>query len=141
MKYISESEKDTYAFAQKIAKTLKGGEVIGLIGELGAGKTTFTKAIAKDLKIKKNITSPTFVLMKAYPVKLTGSKIKHLVHIDAYRLKTNANILSIGIEEYFNRPDTVVIIEWADRIKKTLPKKTKYITINHKEDDKRLINY
>jgi len=141
MKYISNSEKDTYAFARKIAKNLKGGEIIGLIGELGAGKTTLTKALAKALKIKKNITSPTFVLMKIYPVKIADSKIKNLVHIDAYRLKIDTDISSIGAQDYFHRLDTVTIIEWADRIKKTLPKKTKYITINNKEGKTRVINY
>lgn len=140
MQYISKSAKDTYKLAEKIATKFKGGEIIGLIGELGAGKTTFTKAIAKTLKIKKNITSPTFVLMKIYPVKLTGSKIKTLIHVDAYRLKTAEDLTAIGAQDYLGRPDTVAFIEWADRIKKILPKQTKYISIISKEDE-RLINY
>lgn len=127
MEYISKSEKETSAIAQKFAQTLKGGEVIGLIGELGAGKTTFTKAIAKTLEISKHLTSPTFVLMKIY--KTSGNQIKNLIHIDAYRLKTAGDLLAIGAEEYLERPDTITIIEWADRIKDILPKKTKLIKI------------
>ena len=66
MKVISKSEKDTFSLAKKIAAQLKGGEVLCLIGDLGAGKTAFTKGIAAGLKIKNIITSPTFVLMKIY---------------------------------------------------------------------------
>lgn len=134
MQYISKSEKETSAIAQKFAQTLKGGEVIGLIGELGAGKTTFTKAIAKALKINKRLTSPTFVLMKIY--KTNNSSIKNLVHIDAYRLKTAGDLLAIGAEEYLERPDTITIIEWADRIKNILPKKTKLIEITTQEKNR-----
>lgn len=138
MEYISKSEKETSAIAQKFARTLKGGEVIGLIGELGAGKTTFTKAIAKTLGVSKRLTSPTFVLMKIYEAK--NDSIKNLVHIDAYRLKTTGDLLAIGAEEYLERPDTITIIEWADRIKNILPKKTKLIKITTQEKD-RLIKF
>ncbi len=151
MKILTNGEKQTYAFAKKYAKKLHGGEIIGLIGELGAGKTIFTKGIAAGLGIKKTITSPTFVLMKIYKIqnskfpalhKRSGAgKIQNLIHIDAYRIKNEQDIKAIGAEEYFNRDDTVVIIEWADKIKKILPKKTKFINIENKEGNKRLINY
>lgn len=134
MEYISKSEKETIIIAQKFAQILKGGEVIGLIGELGAGKTTFTKAIAKALGINKNLTSPTFVLMKIY--KADNNSIKNLAHIDAYRLKTAGDLLAIGAEEYLGRPDTITIIEWADRIKNLLPKKTKLIEITTQEKNR-----
>jgi tRNA threonylcarbamoyladenosine biosynthesis protein TsaE len=129
MRFISNSAKDTCRFAAEIAKKLKGGEVIGLIGELGAGKTAFTKAAARELGVKKNITSPTFVLMKVYKTGKPDSEIKNLVHIDAYRLKTAADLEAIGASEYFGRADTVVIIEWADRIKEIWPKKMVRISI------------
>jgi len=135
------SEKQTFNLAKKFAKQLKGGEIIGLIGELGAGKTIFTKGLAAGLGIKKNITSPTFVLMKVYGIRNKESGIRNLIHIDAYRIKSSQDILSIGAEEYFNRPDTVAVIEWADKIKKILPKKTKYVKIKNKGEDKRIINY
>lgn len=129
MKHVSNSEKDTFRLARDVAKKLKGGEILGLVGELGAGKTAFAKGLAKALKIKKTVTSPTFVLMKVYPVGLKGSKIKQLVHIDAYRLSTAEDILAIGAGEYFRRSDTVMLIEWADRIKYILPAKTKFFNI------------
>lgn len=98
------------------------------MGNLGAGKTIFTKGLALGLGIKKNITSPTFVLMKIYRVK--SLNIKFLVHIDAYRIKSADDLTAIGANEYFNRTDTVTVIEWADKIKKILPKKTRLIKIS-----------
>ncbi|NCQ16448.1 tRNA (adenosine(37)-N6)-threonylcarbamoyltransferase complex ATPase subunit type 1 TsaE, partial [Candidatus Falkowbacteria bacterium] len=119
MRLISRSEKQTFNFAKNFSKRLKGGEVIGLIGNLGAGKTIFTKGLAAGLGIIKNITSPTFVLMRVYPVK--SRRIKQLVHIDAYRVKSARDLTAIGADEYFGRPDTITAIEWADKIKKILP--------------------
>lgn len=127
MRLISRSEKQTFNFAKNFSKRLKGGEVIGLIGNLGAGKTIFTKGLAAGLGIIKNITSPTFVLMRVYPVK--SRRIKQLVHIDAYRVKSARDLTAIGADDYFNQPSTVTTIEWADKIKKILPKKAKFIKI------------
>ena len=115
MKIITKSEKETIGIAKEFADQLKGGEVLGLIGDLGAGKTCFTKGLALGLGIKKNITSPTFVLMKAYPTK--HKTIKNFIHIDAYRLHSYDDLLAIGIEDYIGKEDSVVIIEWADRVK------------------------
>lgn len=137
MQYISASEKETFNFAKKFAKRLKGGEIIGLTGDLGAGKTVFAKGLAAGLGVKKNITSPTFVLMKVYQTKYPN--IKYLIHIDAYRLKTPQDLIAIGAEEYFNRPDAVTVIEWADKIKKILPRKARYIGIINKDENKRII--
>lgn len=107
---------------KKIAKTLCGGEVLALTGDLGAGKTTLIKGIAQGLGIKKIITSPTFVLMKIYSINKAQRTIHKLVHLDCYRLKSAQDILNIGAQEYFGRPDTVVVIEWAEKIKPILPK-------------------
>ena len=139
MKYKTNSEKETLTFAKKYAKNLQGGEIIGLVGDLGAGKTVFTKGLAVGFGIKKVITSPTFVLMKVYTIK--GHKqIKYFVHIDAYRLKSAKDLDAIGASEYCNRADSVVIIEWADRVKKILPKETVFITIDHDKNG-RIFNF
>jgi len=133
------SEKQTFAFAKKFAKSLKGGEVIGLIGELGTGKTIFTKGLAKGLGVKGIVNSPTFVLMKIYEVKGLNLKIKVLCHIDAYRIKLAKDLSAVGIEEYFNRTDTITVVEWADKIKKILPKRTRYVKFINRGENKRLI--
>lgn len=144
MQHITTSEKQTFNFAKKFAKQLKGGEIIGLVGELGAGKTIFTKGLAAGLSIKQTVNSPTFVLMKIYPIRNTRfaarrvkSEIRNLIHIDAYRVKTEKDLIAIGAEEYFNRTDTIIIIEWADRVKKILPKKTRYVNIKNQGNNKR----
>lgn len=128
MKYTTKSEKQTFNLGQKLAKQLKGGEVLALNGELGAGKTVLVKGIAAGLGIKKIITSPTFVLMKVYKIPSNKStdlllyRPTALVHIDCYRIANPQEIIDIGATEYFDREDTITVIEWADKIKKILPK-------------------
>lgn len=142
MEFTSTSEQQTYDFAKKFAATLKGGEIIGLVGDLGAGKTVFTKGLAAGLGVKKTITSPTFVLMKVYEIKNQKSKtypmprygIKNLIHIDAYRVKSAQDLIAIGADEFFNRPDTVTVIEWVDKIKSIFIKEIISIYIIHKEN-------
>ena len=130
-KFTSRSEQETYDFAKNYAKNLVGGEVLALEGDLGAGKTVFSKGLAEGLGIKRNVNSPTFVIMKVYsdfePMKQFQKSIKHFVHIDAYRLHTSEDLLAIGADEYFRRSDAVVVIEWPERIKKILPVKTRWL--------------
>ena len=151
MEYITTSERQTFNLAIDFAKQLNGGEVIGLVGDLGAGKTVFTQGLAAGLGVRQNITSPTFVLMKVYNIK-GGTEIRKFCHIDAYRINTAHDLTAIGAEGYFYAPDTVTIIEWADKAYPELfsekrgvkikspnpPKKTTLITIRE-EKNKRLI--
>jgi tRNA threonylcarbamoyladenosine biosynthesis protein TsaE len=134
---ITKNEQETLNFALIFAKNLKGGEIITLSGELGAGKTLFTKGLALGLGVKKVVNSPTFVIMKIYPCSL--KKIKQLVHIDAYRLESENDIINIGAVEYFGKKDTIVVIEWPEKIKNALPKKVKPILIEISEDKRRII--
>ena len=133
MKIISKSEKDTFKIAKDLTSKLKGGEVLCLIGDLGSGKTAFTKGIAKALKIKNTITSPTFVLMKVY----LGDK--QLVHIDAYRLRSGNDLEAIGALDYFDDPDTITVIEWAEKVKDIWPKNRKVIEFKVKSENQREI--
>jgi tRNA threonylcarbamoyladenosine biosynthesis protein TsaE len=138
MKIISTSEQETFDFAKKFAESLRGGEVIALEGDLGAGKTVFTKGLAEGLGVKRTVTSPTFVVMKIYDAN-TKSKIKKLVHIDAYRLDSARSASTIGAEEYFYSPDTVTVIEWPVKIKNILPRSFINIKISIEENEKRTI--
>lgn len=122
MKYISKSEKDTYNLAKKFSKKLKGGEIIILNGELGAGKTTWTKGLCKALGVKENVTSPTFTLMNIYE----SGKLK-LYHFDMYRIEDQSEAQELGLQELFSS-GAVCVIEWAENIKDILPKNL--ITIN-----------
>lgn len=114
------------SLAKKIASNIKGGEIFALIGTLGSGKTTFTKALAKNLKIKHHVTSPTFVLMNRYKFQKNKNPF-WLFHLDIYRLKKYQDVKALGLEEIWRNKDSVVVIEWADKILRHLPKKTKKI--------------
>lgn len=152
---ITKNSEETIEYGQKFAQKLKGGEVIGLIGELGAGKTVFVKGLAQGLGIKEKITSPTFVILKEYHANranhaknilrpkdhLRGGlyKVKTMVHIDAYRIESLDDIKSAGIQDYLGRDDIIVAVEWAEKIKKILPKNTIYIKFKHKSENQREI--
>ena len=105
MKFVSHSVNDTYAFAKKVADKLKGGEVIILRGDLGAGKTTFTKGLAKALGVEETVTSPTFTYVKEYYGRLP------LYHFDMYRVADADEVYELGLEEYFYKGG-VVVVEW-----------------------------
>jgi len=139
MKIITNTSEETQDEAMKFAKTLKGGEIFGLIGDLGAGKTTFCQGIAKGLGIKQNVNSPTFVIMKQYNIE-GNSNISKLIHVDAYRLDSSQGLDAIGLPEFFARDDVVILIEWPQNIKTSLPAKTKYISFDQ-DKKKRIISY
>jgi len=144
---ISPSAAETEKFVQIFAKNLRGGEVIGLIGELGSGKTAFVKGLAKGLGIQEPITSPTFVVLREYNIlrpklHLRGvvNMVRKLIHVDAYRLEKIEEIKSAGIEDYWGRKDAIMVIEWAEKIKKILPKNTIYIRFKHISENIREIS-
>lgn len=119
-------------FGKKLAAKLKGGDILLLSGDLGAGKTSLTKGIAKGLGIKNEITSPTFTLMNVYKLRTTNSELQTLVHIDTYRLKDKKDLLKIGADDYLGKSDTVCIIEWPEKIAGLLKNyKTTTVTLEH----------
>ena len=115
------SPRETQKIAQKLAKSLNGGEVFALFADLGAGKTVFVQGLARGLGIKRRIISPSFVFMRTYPI-ILGQKSLTFYHLDLYRGESMADLASLGRGEIFS-PESVVVLEWADRIKKELPKK------------------
>jgi tRNA threonylcarbamoyladenosine biosynthesis protein TsaE len=137
-KIISKNLGQTHKFGINLAKKFNSGQVIGLVGDLGAGKTALSKGLAQGLGIKTTITSPTFVIMKVYPIK-NHFGLSQFCHIDAYRLHSFGDLETIGAIEYLQDPKTLTVIEWADRIKSGLPKKTKFIKIKILTGDQREI--
>lgn len=129
---IINSEQETERLAYRIAEKLGPSDVLTLEGDLGAGKTTFTKSIAKGLGITRNVNSPTFTILKQYEGRLP------LNHLDVYRLADSDE--DLGWDELFYG-DAVSIIEWAHLIKEDLPPERLAIQIHRLEDDKRKFSF
>ncbi len=139
MNYTSPNEEQTKSIGRQLAAMVKGGNIVLLKGDLGAGKTTFTKGFAEGLGISEVITSPTFSLMNVYPVEEHNS-IKQLVHIDTYRLEQKDDLLAIGVEDYLGAANTVCIIEWPEKIPTLLKQHTPIsVSISHEGDHARTI--
>ena len=132
----SDAEAKTLVFGKKLGKLLTKGDSIALNGNLGAGKTVFTKGIASGLGVKKveYVNSPSFVLLKEHK----GSK--NLYHFDLYRLNDLDEIEYIGIEEYLDG-DGVVVIEWAEKMKELLPREYLKINITILKNNKRKFDF
>jgi tRNA threonylcarbamoyladenosine biosynthesis protein TsaE len=128
--FYTDSPDETEGFAQKIAKKLRPSDVLLLEGDLGAGKTTFTKGLAKGLGITKVVKSPTFTIIKEYQGDLP------LYHMDVYRLENSCE--DLGFDEYFEG-DGVTVVEWASMIRDFLPKEYLEIEIKHEDDLRRKI--
>lgn len=135
MEIVSKSLKDTQKIAAEIVKKAikkSGPLVISLYGDLGSGKTTFAQFFAKSLGIKEKILSPTFVIVKIF--KIGGmNKFKRFVHVDTYRLKSAKDLIDLGFKEMLKDAESIILIEWPEKIEKLLPKnavKIHFETIN-----------
>ena len=115
------SPQKTQKIAQKLAQSLKGGNVIALFGDLGAGKTTFVQGLAKGLGIKKRIISPTFIFVRSYPF-VSNNEPLIFHHVDLYRVQKTVDLKTLGLDEIFSQ-NSIVAIEWAEKIKDQLPQK------------------
>lgn len=124
-KVHSRSPKDTEKAAQDFVTSLEKSKdqeqatVVGLYGELGSGKTTFMKSVARAFGVEETVTSPTFVIQKSYPLK--GKRFSNLYHIDAYRLTSGDDLLTLGWERVLGDPQNIIFIEWPEFISSALP--------------------
>ena len=130
----SHSPEETFDYGSKLAPLLQPGDLISLTGDLGAGKTVFTKGLAKGLGVKENITSPTFIIISEYAGRLP------FYHFDVYRLHSD-ELTDLGYEDYFYGAG-VTVVEWGDKIQDKLP--TDYLSIDFtygKEELKRALEF
>ncbi len=123
--------KQAKNLGKDIATKLKGGEILALVGPLGSGKTTFTKALAKSLKVKQPVLSPSFIIMQSFPVRLKNQKKAELFHLDLYRTKKFKETELLGLKEIWQTKNHITVIEWADKIRRHLPKNTFYFYFRH----------
>lgn len=135
---ITNNLEETQKLGEHLARNLSSN-VIALYGDLGTGKTTFVQGVAKGLGIKNKIISPTFIIMRAYEIKSNNQKIKCFYHLDLYRIENKKDLEELGIEEIMNDPQNVVVVEWAEKIKETLPKERIDIYFEYIDEKKRKI--
>ena len=131
--YISHSVSETESFAEQLAKSFTGGEVLLLQGDLGAGKTHFVKGLARGLGVDDVVTSPTFALHNSYFGRLT------LNHFDFYRIDDSEEVAILGLNEYFYDKGAVAAIEWSENVANLLPKRCITVTIEKIDDGTRQI--
>lgn len=130
---VTSGPEDSMKWGARLAAHLKGGDIICLFGDLGSGKTTLVKGLARGLKINEtNVNSPTFVLMNAYHGRVP------LYHFDLYRIDEPKEIFNLGSEEFFY-DDGVSVVEWADKLGRLLPEDCLMIHLQSQNENERLL--
>ena len=148
MKKVIQTLRELEAEAADFVRSLMPGEratLVTLVGELGAGKTAFTKSVAKAFGVEETVNSPTFVLEKIYflPRELGGrtSKFARLVHIDAYRLEKGSDLAALGFDELLQDPGNLIMLEWPERVVDALPEPSARISLIVNDDGSRTVSY
>ena len=137
---LEETEKEAVRFVRTQRACAGGATLITLSGELGAGKTAFTRAAALALGVQEQITSPTFVLEKIYALP-EEKEFSQLVHIDAYRLESGAALGALGFDEIMHNSQNIILLEWPERVISALPLPSVSISIEILPDESRKITY
>lgn len=135
LKIISRSEEDTASLARELAAKLPRGTVIALYGDLGAGKTVFSRAFAKAIGVTETVSSPTYTIIQEYLLDDGG----YFYHLDLYRIQNSRDALAFAVDEYLNDANSYALLEWPERIEDILPPDTLIINIKHLSDTEREI--
>lgn len=142
MKFVSKNIKDTEKLAEDFLTYIHPANqavIMGLYGDLGSGKTTFTQCVAKILGVKETVTSPTFVIEKIY--KLEDKNFSHLIHIDAYRLESGKELETLGWKEISEDPKNLIFIEWPERVSEILPENIQKIYFKFVDESTREVEW
>lgn len=119
---------------------VSGADVLALSGDLGAGKTAFTKALARVLRVTETVTSPTFVIMKSYALR-GHLRYDTLMHIDAYRIEDEVELTVLGFKKWIETPRTLIVIEWPERVPSLIPEQSLSVHIEIGKDNERIFKY
>jgi tRNA threonylcarbamoyladenosine biosynthesis protein TsaE len=133
MEVITNSARETQEFGKEFSAKLTPGSTVALSGDLGAGKTTFIQGIAEGLGIKERVNSPTFIIMRSY---------EDFYHVDLYRLEENveSEVTNLGIPDLVDEGKSIIVIEWAEKMRGMLPKNTIWINIENVDENTRKIS-
>jgi tRNA threonylcarbamoyladenosine biosynthesis protein TsaE len=140
VKTLDELDAEAARFVGSVAPSPRGATLVTLSGELGAGKTAFTKAVAKALGIEEIVNSPTFVLEKIYKLP-KGQSFKNLIHIDAYRLESGSELAPLGFDEILKDERNLILLEWPEKVADALPTPDVKISFVVLANDARMISY
>jgi tRNA threonylcarbamoyladenosine biosynthesis protein TsaE len=132
--FISNSASETAAIGRQFAKQLNAGSILALKGELGSGKTQFTKGLVAGLESSVPVTSPTFTIIHEYP----GGHLP-VYHFDFFRLENRESVAQLGLDDYFFG-DGISVIEWADRFPESIPEQARWILFEIKSESTRMIS-
>jgi len=139
LKEIPDIARNILTKANEVKSTT--ATVIALSGDLGSGKTTLSQEIAKQLGVKENVISPTFVILKNYQLPINNYQWKKLVHVDAYRLEKDEELINLGWEEILKDKNNLVIIEWPENVSGCIPEKVCKVKLSHKNEGTREVSY
>ena len=132
--YITNSFEETQSLGEHFAQKLKAGDFVAFYGNLGSGKTTFIQGLAKGLGIKRRIISPTFIIMRTYDL-----RPKIFYHVDLYRTGSKQDLLGIGLDQIVEDKNSIVALEWAEKMGEMLPEKRIDVNCEYLGEDKRRI--
>ena len=134
--FVSASESETEAIGAEIARMCPRGSVILLDGDLGAGKTVFTRGFARELGIDEPVSSPTYTIVQEYDLPERG----RLYHLDLYRISGVQAALAFGVDEFLNDPSSYALVEWPERISGIIPGNAIKIRLKHTGESQREIS-
>lgn len=138
-KSLEETRRVAGQFITSLSKESDKATVVGFRGDLGSGKTTFIQSVGKILGVSDHMTSPTFVIQKNYP--LSGQKFDRLIHIDAYRIENEGELLNLDWEEIISKPENLILVEWPERVQGILPDNTQYVSMEFIDETTRKISF
>ena len=133
--HISTSEEETEALGAALARELAPGSIVLLCGDLGAGKTVFSRGFARGLGVTEPVSSPTYTIVQEYELP-TGNR---LYHMDLYRIADERAALGFGVDEFLSEPGSFSLVEWPERIKGLLPDTTICVELTHRSENEREI--